>query len=73
MLLQGTFKLMEAKFIHAKATVGINEDRLHPSCDPCSSKRNETIRNIWLFTRRSLVENDDQKKPTLLSSDKRYS
>ena len=62
MLLQGPFKLAEAKCIGAKDAIGKNEDRLHPSCDPCGGNPNETSRRRCLVPRRSLGGHDERSK-----------
>ena len=70
MLLQGPFKLTEAKCIGAKAAVGKNEDRMNPSSDPCGGNPNEMTRHIWLILRISLGGHDDWPKPIGLHSAK---
>ena len=59
MILLGLFKLTEAKCIGAKATVGINGDRLNHSCDPCGGNQNETSRHRWLVPMISLGGHGD--------------
>ena len=63
MLLQGPFKLAEAKCIDAKDVIGRNEDRMYPSCNPCGGNPNETGRHIWLVPRRSIGGHDERPKP----------
>ena len=70
MILQGLFKLTEAKCIVSKDTIGRYEYRIHDSCDTWSGSPNETSRHKWFVPSRYLGGNDEQKKPIVLYSAK---
>ena len=70
MLLQGSFKLMEAKCNVAKAAFVIDEGKLHPSCDTLDGYPNEASRHRWLVQRRSFGGHYDRPKYNGLNSAK---
>ena len=45
MVVQGSFKLTETKYIGDKGMVSRNENRMHPSCDSCGMNPDETSRD----------------------------
>ena len=59
MILQGPFKLTEAKCICDESKYFRNEDRLHPSCGSCGGNPNEMIRHRCLVPRIYLGGHDD--------------
>ena len=62
MLLQGSFKLTETKYIGDKGMVSRNENRMHPSCDSCGMNPDETSRDRFLVPKRSFGGYYDRPK-----------